>query len=137
MTKHSGARKNRKRDLEAHHQHVHAYSEATIAASISLVNASDTFQSSLLSEPTQITTSRMTAYAKAQGVVDQVKMVAFSPHQGAQGIDAKCALVVEMDNVNLASTKYVEKAPPAPASGDPLHWDSFIHRVCERYSERF
>jgi hypothetical protein len=137
MTKHSGARKNRKRDLEAHHQHVHAYHESTIAASVSLVNASDVFHSSLLTEPTTITTRTMTAYKKAEGVVDQVRMVAFSPHVGMPGIDAKCALVVEMDNINLASTKYVEKSPPAPAVGDPLHWDSFVHRICERYGERF
>lgn len=137
MTKHSGAKKNRKRDLEAHHQHVHAYHEATIAASISLVNAADVFHSSLLPEPTKITTSVMTAYTKAEGVVDQVKMVAFSPHVGVPGIDAKCALVVDMDNINLASTTYVEKSPPAPAPGDPLHWDSFIHRICERYTERY
>ena len=36
MTKHSGARKNRKRDLEAHHQHVHAYDERAVAAAISI-----------------------------------------------------------------------------------------------------
>ncbi|MDQ6727426.1 MAG: hypothetical protein M3066_14845 [Actinomycetota bacterium] len=108
MTKHSGARKNRKRDLEAHHQHVHAYHEATIAASVSLINAADVFHSSLLVEPTTITTRAMTAYAKAEGVVNQVKMVAFSPRVGVPGIDAKCALVVEMDNINLASTRYVE-----------------------------
>lgn len=137
MTKHSGARKNRKRDLEAHHQHVHAHHETAIAASVSLVNASDIFHSSLLAEPTKITTRAMSAYEKAEGVVNQVKMVAFSPHVGAQGIDAKCALVVEMDNINLASTKYVAKSPPAPAPGDPLHWDSFIYRICERYTERF
>jgi hypothetical protein len=137
MTKHSGARKNRKRDLEAHHQHVHAYDENAIAASISLVNAADIFQSSLLSTPTRVTTRAMTAHAKAEGVVNQVKMVNFSPHVGAKGIDAKCAIVVEMDNINLASTKYVNKAPPAPPPGDPLHWDSFIRRICKLYSDRF
>jgi len=137
MTKHSGARKNRKRDLEAHHQHVHAHYERAIAASISLVNAADVFQSSLLAEPTRITTSRMTAFAKAEGVVQQVKLVGFSPRVGVPGIDAKCALVVDMDNIDLASTKYVEASPPAPAAGDPLHWDSFIRRICDRYGERY
>src|SRR5262249_10944816 len=30
MTKHTGARKNRKRDLEAHHQHVHDYDATAV-----------------------------------------------------------------------------------------------------------
>ncbi|MGH9245949.1 MAG: hypothetical protein ACRD29_16860 [Acidimicrobiales bacterium] len=137
MTKHSGARKNRKRELEAHHQHVHAHHERSIAASISLINAADVFHSSLLAEPTRITTRRMTALEKAEGVVNQVKLVGFSPRVGAPGIDAKCALVVDMDNIDLASTTYVAKSPPAPPPGDPLHWDSFIRRICDRYGERY
>lgn len=137
MTKHSGARKNRKRDLEAHHQHVHAYDERAIAASISLVNAADVFRSPLLNEPTRITTTKMTAREKAEGVVNQVKLVKFSPRLGVPGIDAKCVLVVDMDNIDLGSTRYVEQSPPAPAAGDPLHWDSFIQRICDRYRERF
>jgi hypothetical protein len=137
MTKHSGARKNRKRDLEAHQQHVHAYDERAVAAAISMINAAPVFQSSLLAAPTRHTTRVSTGAEKAAGVVDQIRLVGFSPGVGRPGIDAKCALVVDMDNIDLPSTAYVVASPPAPAVGDPLHWDSFIQRICDCYSARF
>ena len=52
------------------------------------------------------------------------------------GMDAKGLLVVEMDNRDLASTRYAATLP-APQPGDPLHYDSFIQRLCEEYSTRF
>lgn len=27
--------------------------------------------------------------------------------------------------------------PPAPRAGDPLHYDSFLQRLCDDYRERF
>ena len=47
MTEHRKAIKNRKRDLEAHHEHVHHYSNAAVAAGALVVNASKTFKSPL------------------------------------------------------------------------------------------
>jgi len=40
-----------------------------------------------------------------------------------------------MDNNDLQSTSYVI-GPPAPAVGDPLHYDSFIQRLCRVYAGR-
>lgn len=62
MTRHTGARKNRKRDLEAHHQHVHNYSTKAIAAGLTVVNASTIFKSPLL-ETRRRTRSRETRKA--------------------------------------------------------------------------
>ena len=45
------------------------------------------------------------------------------------GIEAKCFIVIDMDNQNLESTTYVER-PPAPGMGDPLNYDSFLQRAC-------
>ena len=53
-----------------------------------------------------------------------------------QGPEAKAALVVMMDNVTLDETSYMTR-PPAPQVGDPLHYDTFIQRLCQDYSERF
>lgn len=56
-------------------------------------------------------------------------------------MDAKCALVLSMTNVAGPSgafqVDFVTSAPPAPRAGSPLHWDSFIHRICEVYSGRY
>src|SRR5207247_6781031 len=47
MTEHRKAIKNRKRDLEAHHEHVHHYSDAAIAAGLLVVSASELCKSRL------------------------------------------------------------------------------------------
>jgi hypothetical protein len=47
MTEHHKAVKNRKRDFEAHHQHVHNYSSTAIAGVVMVVNAAPRFQSPL------------------------------------------------------------------------------------------
>jgi hypothetical protein len=45
MTEHKKAVKNRKRDLEAHHDHVHSYSDQAIAEGVMIFNISETFRS--------------------------------------------------------------------------------------------
>ena len=52
------------------------------------------------------------------------------------GLDAKAAVVLSMDNVHLADTRYVTTSP-APAVGDPMHYDAFIQAICNAYSDRF
>jgi hypothetical protein len=51
-------------------------------------------------------------------------------------MEAKCAIVVDMNNTDLPSTRYVGSAP-APAVGDPLHYDTFIRMICDHYGRRF
>jgi hypothetical protein len=137
MTKHMGARKNRKRDLEAHHQHVHEYDKNAVAASITLVNAAPNFYSPV---PPPGLREHKDPLRLARMVVDEVENVTMSKGSDP-GLDAKCALVVDMDNVQLSSgsyaVTYVTKSPPAPKIGSPIHWDSFIQRICHVYNARF
>jgi hypothetical protein len=52
MTEHRKAVKNRKRDLEAHHEHVHNYNASAVAGGVFVINASGTFRSPLRSKKT-------------------------------------------------------------------------------------
>ena len=52
MTEHRKAVKNRKRDLEAHHEHVHNYSSSAIAGGVLVVNQAAIFRSPLRAEAT-------------------------------------------------------------------------------------
>ena len=133
MTEHGKARKNRKRDLEAHHQHVHDYNSSTIAGGVIVVNASPTFQSPLRGS---LTTHRKPPAELVRMVADELNSVTTSSGRQPNGLDAKCLIAVTMDNVNLAATSYFLR-PPAPAIGSPLHWDSFIQRICDLYSHRW
>jgi hypothetical protein len=131
MTKHHGAVKNRKRDLEAHHEHVHNYNNEAIAGGILLINAAPIFQSPLLTEASiHRNPDRLVEHC-----VSQVRAVSTRGGMTGYGLEAKCALVLSMDNMGGAVT-YIS-ASPAPPIGDPMHYDAFIRSICEHYTRRF
>jgi hypothetical protein len=132
MTEHRKAIKNRKRDLEAHHAHVHDYDQSTIAAGIIAINGSPSFQS-----PLRLTlTQHRNVNQLLTHCINEVNNITMAGGGHPAGLDAKCALVVVMDNVNYGSTAYLN-SPPAPPIGSPIHWDSFIQRICNIYTARF
>lgn len=132
MTEHRKAVKNRKRDLEAHHEHVHNYDNQAIAGGVLIINASPTFESPLRAKPS---THRNPA-AIVEHCIRELRSVATRGGATGYGLEAKCAIIVEMDNVELPDTRY-STAPPAPQPGDPLHYDAFIRAICDQYTRRF
>jgi len=132
MTEHRKAVKNRKRDFEAHHEHVHRYSNEAIAAGVLVVNQASTFKSPLR--------KGQTIHKNVEKLIEhcilQMRSVTTRSNTNEVGLDAKAALVVDMNNVDLASTGYVTRTP-APTVGDPLHYDSFVQLVGSLYTRRF
>jgi hypothetical protein len=132
MTEHRKAVKNRKRDLEAHHEHVHNYNNQAIAGGVLVINGASTFKSPLRLGPT--------VHRNPANLIEHciAEFRSVSTRGGAKGygLEAKCAVVVSMDNVNHASVTYLTTAP-APPVGDPLHYDAFIRTLCDCYSQRF
>ncbi len=68
--------------------------------------------------------------------VNELRNVAERSDASGEGLEAKCAIVVDMDNISLGGTRFLER-PPAPQPGDPLNYDSFLQRLCDLYSRRF
>ena len=137
MTEHRKAVKNRKRDLEAHHEHVHNYRQDAIAGGVFVVNRSRTFKSPLRGGQVTTHARHETAMFDLVGhCINELRNVAERNDPSGYGLDAKLAIVASMDNVALPSTSYWER-PPAPQVGDPLHYDSFLQRLCEQYRQRF
>ena len=111
MTEHRKAVKNRKRDLEAHHEHVHNYNNQTVAAGVLIINAAPTFKSILRLGPT--------THGNPSKLVSTVfdKPRSLAP-EGTDRLrpEARCA-VVDMDNIDLATTRPGQR--PAPQVGHP------------------
>ncbi len=130
MTEHRKNIKNRKRDLEAHHAHVHDYDAQAIAGGIVVLNAAAEFQSPLRPD--------VTLHKRPEALIahclSELSNVTMASGAHAAGLDAKCALVVDMDNIHLDSTTYSALGPDV---GSPLHWDAFIQRICQLYTSRF
>jgi hypothetical protein len=132
MTEHRKAVKNRKRDFEAHHDHVHRYNERTIAAGLLVVNIASTFRSPLR----PAVTAHNNPDRLVQHCVEQMRAVAVRSGATGTGLDAKGIIVVDLDNENLASACY-RVSRPAPPVGDPLHYDAFVQAICQAYTSRF
>ena len=132
MTEHRKAVKNRKRDLEAHHEHVHNYNNQTVAGGVLIINAAKTFRSPLRDG---VTTHRDPGKLVAH-CINELRSVATRGGSTGYGLEAKCAIVVDVDNQNFTKACYVTTAPAIPV-GDPLHYDAFIRTICEQYTRRF
>lgn len=134
MTEHRKAIKNRKRDLESHHAHVHDYNDQAIAGGVLVLNMADRFKSPLRRE------NDITIHKNPQDLVRhcmaEAQAIGVRGGSTGHGLDAKCVIVVNDDNIDFAATKYRE-APPAPQIGDPMHYDAFIQRICAEWSSRF
>ena len=137
MTEHRKAVKNRKRDLEAHHEHVHNYNSNAIAGGVLVVNQSVKFKSPLRAEVTTHGRGDIpTISALVAHCVSEMRNVAERVDVAEEGMDAKCIIVLDMDNIELGNTRY-QTRPPAPQVGDPLHYDAFLQRICAQYEARF
>lgn len=132
MTEHRKAVKNRKRDFEAHHDHVHRYSATAIGGAVMVVNAAPTFKSPLRPDVTM----HKDPVELVEHCVREMRNISMRPNLGGHGLEASAVVVVNMDNEDLQSTDYVVTAP-APLVGDPLHYDAFVQRLCTAYAERF
>lgn len=132
MTEHHKAVKNRKRDFEAHHQHVHNYSNAAIAGVVMVINAAPRFQSPLVSH----VTVHKNPTALVAHCMNEMRAVSSRGGLEGRGVDAGCAIVVSHDNIENSLTHFITTSP-APQIGDPLHYDAFIQKVCSEYAQRF
>lgn len=132
MTEHRKAVKNRKRDFEAHHDHLHRYNSRAIAGGVLLVNGAETFQSPLRSSETK----HRNPGALVQHCVDQMRAVSQRSGTIGVGMEAKAVIVLDMDNVDHGATRY-SALNAAPKVGDPMHYDAFIQTLCSQYTERF
>lgn len=133
MTEHHKSVKNRKRDFEAHHQHVHNYSDRAIAGVVMVINAAPRFQSPLI--PDRVTVHKNPSSLVAH-CMNELRAVTTRGGLGGAGTDAGCAIVVSHDNIDPTLTRFWTQAP-APQIGDPLHYDAFIQKLCSEFTTRF
>jgi hypothetical protein len=135
MGSHRNAIQNRKRDFEAHHEHVHNYNRRSVAAGLLVLNANSRFESSVRTSPVRPSAPEVHART-LDFCVHQMRSVTSSGGANHYGMDAKGLILLNLLNKSGAGTTYVVAAP-APQPGDPLHYDSFIRKLCEEYTARF
>jgi hypothetical protein len=97
-----------------------------------IVNASPTFRSPLkTSDTVHKQPDRLVEHC-----VSELRSVSSRGGTKGYGLEAKCAIVVSVDNVNHGDSVY-QLTAPAPTVGDTLHYDGFIRAICDQYKRRF
>ena len=127
----TGAARNN--PLDSFHQFVHRYDPDTVAAGLTVVNIAERFKSPLRPE--------ISIHRNVRALVQETMALLRSlPQRSARGegpgLEATGAIVVSHDNINNDRTELI-LTPPAPQVGDPLHYDSFLRRICDSYTQRW
>ena len=135
MTAHGKARWNRYGDLIAYCNHIHNHRPDCIAAAIVIVNCSPAYEN-----PDGFAKGlKRPKFDMGKVVKDTVKI--FSdvplrtlPTEPNDQPEALTVIVVDYDGEHHAKLAAAELSPQ---SGSPIHYESFVAKICELYGVRF
>ncbi len=134
MTEHRKAQRNRQRDLDAFHQFLHRYDQNTIVAAVAVVNIADSFRSPLRPRVTR----HRNPMELVRASIDLLRTLPLRTHpSNGAGLEANAVIVINYDNSRPKKISTIHTASPAPQPGDPLHWDGFVRRLCDLYTQRW
>ncbi len=133
----SKARKNRYGDIIAYCNHVHNHRRECIAASVVIINCSATYEN-----PDQFAKGLVRPRFDMRKIVrDTVKIFAdvplrSKPDEPNDQPEAMAVVLIDYDGRKPARlVDSVEYSAPQPSS--PIHYQSFVRRLCELYARRF
>jgi len=135
MTAHVKARKNRYGDLIAYCNHMHNHRKDCIAAAIVVLNTSPEYEN-----PDAFAKGlKRPRFNMEKVVADTIGIFSAIPLRNGSGDpndqpEALAIIVVNYDGVHPAR---LVGGPPAPRRGEPVHYASFLRRICDLYGERF
>lgn len=135
MTAHGKARWNRYGDVIAYCNHIHNHRTDCIAAATVVVNCSPMYEN-----PDAFARGLVRPRFDMERVVrDTVKIFAdiplrTSPDEPNDQPEALAVFVVDYDGKNRATLVTGELSPQP---GSPIHYASFVKRICELYQARF
>lgn len=133
MTEHKKAQRNRLRDLDSFHQFVHRYDPNTITAGVTILNIATSFRSPL--RP-RVTTHKNPVALVEEGIGLMRTLPVRAMPGDPPGLEANAVIIVSHENQKLRTSR-LHTGRPAPQVGDPVHYDSFVQRICEIYRQRW
>ncbi len=134
MTEHRKAQRNRQRDLDALHHFMHRYDQNTIVAAVTVINIAESFRSPLRSQVTR----HKSPISLVGATIDLLRTIPLRTHpSNGSGLEANAVTLIDYDNSQEKVVSQVRTTSPAPQLGDPLHWESFVRRICDLYVQRW
>jgi len=135
MTAHGKARWNRYGDIIAYSNHIHNHNRECIAAAIVVVNCSPAY-----ANPDGFAKGLVRPRFNMPRVVEAtVRIFAdiplrTNPNEPNDQPEGIAVLVMDYDGQKPAKLVTSELAPQP---GNPVHYDSFVARICDLYARRF
>ncbi len=134
MTEHSKSQPRVFDELASSHEIVHQGDREAIAAGVTVVNIAKTFVSPLRQKSAELHISKHKQPSAAERMVNHLRGLPIRKAPTGVGFDGYATIVVDCDNQGPA---FLWTDPPAPQSGDPDYYESFIARLAEAYASRF
>jgi hypothetical protein len=135
MTEHSKSKPRVYDELSSSHEIVHQGRPDAIATGITVVNIAETFVSPLRQTSADaLFISQHRQPTAAGGMIQHLRGLPIREVVGQVGFDAYATIVVESDN--RGDVKLWTEAP-APQPGDRDHYQTFLDRISQFYTERF
>lgn len=146
MTEFGKARPRLYDELNSSHLTIHGDTDSAIAAGLAIINVSDSFVSPTRNHWTiggSVATlvSEHKQPKEAELTLAKVLQLPRRSSTGGVGFDALAAVMVKVANdatsMSAGTPVEIVLSPPAPRSGDPLNYDSFIERIEAIYAARW
>lgn len=135
MTEHGKSQPRVFDELSSSHEIVHRDRPEAIAAGVAVVNIAQEFVSPLRQKSKKkIHVTKHNQPHVAERMVQHLRGLQVREKVEDGGFDAYCSIVIDCDNLHDAS---LWLDPPAPQAGDIDHYDTFISRMVNFYTERF
>lgn len=135
MTAHGKARWNRYGDLIAYCNHIHNHRDSSIAAAIVVINCSPTYEN-----PDAFAKGLLRPRFEMKKVVaDTLKIFADIPLRTSaeEPNDQPEAVAIVIADYDGTKPAKLVTGDLAPQLASPMHYESFIRRICDLYTLRF
>jgi hypothetical protein len=142
MTAHTKAQPRLYDELNSSHLTVHGASRGALAVGLVMVNISRTFISpDLNASPPRTLGQKVVVSQHAQpadtaGLIAKMREIPRRTGTQTEGYDGLGVVVVDAPNDDITPIQLVT-TPPAPQTGDVLHYDTMITRVANEYDRAF
>lgn len=135
MTEHGKARRNRQRDINSFADIMHRHHPGAVSGGVLLINMAERFKSPLRDEGDVTEHDRIEQLV--EGTVEIFRDIDRAEGEISPNVDAVATIVVDHTNMDDGHETRLVTEPPAPQSGDVVHYRDFLEIVLETLEERF
>ena len=135
MTEHGKARRNRQRDINSFADIMHRHHPGAVTGGLLLINVAERFKSPLRDEDDVTEHDRIEQLVEE--TVDIFRDIDRADGEISPNVDGVGCIVVDHTNMDDGQETRLVTEPPAPQSGEIVHYEDFLHIMIDTLEGRF